>query len=61
MRLKNFYVMSMAIFGTALQGCGADSSAFLLATRNGGNSRGDRSGAEQFRAGGVSIDPSIMR
>jgi hypothetical protein len=61
MRLKNFYVTSLAIFGTALQGCGPDSAAFLLATGNGSNSRGARSGAEQFRAGGVSIDPSIMR
>jgi hypothetical protein len=61
MRLKNYYVLSLAFFGTALQGCGADSAAFLLATGNGGNGRGDRSGAEQFRVGGVSVDPSVMR
>ncbi len=61
MLLMNFYLVSLAIFGSALQGCGADSAAFLLATGDGGNSRGDRSDAEQFRVGGVSIDPSVMR
>jgi hypothetical protein len=61
MRLKNYCVLSLAFFGTALQGCGADSAAFLLATGNGGNGRGDRSGAEQFRVGGVSVDPSVLR